>query len=115
MEIIDFKAGPQVATATSSIVVRDINGGLWTVLKNIGYASAQPREGAYYTRYTEPVSVEPAFDYKAAYDTLALEVQQLKQSENVVILIDSNLHKDDFYMQEVLENGVRVQKIRIKR
>lgn len=109
MTIIDFKAGPQIA----GTIVRDIYGGLWTVLKDIGNALAQPREGAYYTRYIEPV-VE--VDYKALYDKLAAQVAKLESaSSTITVTVDSNLHPDDFYYKEEIINGVIVKRIRIKR
>lgn len=86
MEIIDFKAGPQKA----GTIVRDTFGGLWTVLKDIGYATAQPREGAYYTRYTEPVA---------------------PVAEPILLELDAR----DFRIEEATLNGVVQKTIRIIR
>ena len=109
MEIIDFKAGAQVA----GTIVRDMYGVLWTVLKNIANATAQPREGAYYTRYLEPVA--PAIDYKELYDRLSARVTEMEKNEDVVIMIDFTPHPDDFYIEEQIINEIKVQRLRIRR
>lgn len=56
MATIPFKPGPQVA----GDIVIDSAGTQWKVLKNIANATAQPREGAYYTKVADAPVVQPS-------------------------------------------------------
>lgn len=86
MEANLFQAGPQ--TAGSEVI--DSFGVHWTLLKNIGYATAQPREGQYYTRVVSPP--EPAEE---------------------VITVELDIR--DFWFEEVTVDGTSKLTLRIRR
>ena len=120
MEAIQFTPGAQVAGTE----VIDLSGAHWTVLKNIGNALAQPREGAYYTRVITPP--EPVIGYGLLIQKLREEftlqikalsyrVAKIEKNAGVVIAIDFNPHPDDFFVKEEIIDNVKVQRLRIKR
>lgn len=93
MEWIDFQAGKQI----EGTIVKDSYGAYWKVLKNITYATAQPREGQYYTRVPAPEVV------------VAEPLPPVEPARYI------DLHPDDFKIEQTTVNGVVVERIRIKR